>query len=66
MGLIIAGIAAVDTLPNMLALIIAPLYIVILMISEAQSADQLHVKKYGEQPEYVSYRAQSGSLLPRF
>ena len=66
LGLIIAGIAAVDTLPNMLALIVAPLYIIILMISEAQSADQLHVKKYGEKPEYASYRAQSGSLLPRF
>lgn len=65
-GLIIAGLAAVNSLPNMLALIVAPLYIIILMISEAQRVDQLHAEKYGVQPEYENYRTQSGSLLPRF
>ena len=65
-GLIIAGLAAVNNLPNMLALIVAPLYIIILMISEAQRVDQLHAEKYGAQPEYENYRARSGSLLPGF
>ena len=63
-GLIIAGIAAVDSWPQMMVVCVAPLYIIILMISEAQRVDRVHVEKYGEQPGYAEYRRRSGSLIP--
>ena len=69
-GIIVAGIAASSSWNDMLVVSIAPLYIVLLMISEAQKYDAMHAEKYGESEtygaEYQKYRANSGSLVPRW
>ena len=63
-GLIIAGMSAVDGLQQLVVVSVAPLYIIILMISEAERVDRLHVEKYAEQSGYAEYRRRSGSLIP--
>ncbi|MDP6673433.1 MAG: DUF1295 domain-containing protein [Gammaproteobacteria bacterium] len=64
-GLIIAGLSVTDGVGDALIVVIAPLYIVILMISEAQSADEAQLKRYGSDPAWREYRERSGSLFPR-
>lgn len=63
-GLMIAGLSAATGWPQIVVVSVAPLYIIILMIAEAQRVDRLHVQKYGEQPSYAQYRQRSGSLVP--
>ena len=63
-GLIVAGLAAADNWVEMIILLISPLYIVLLMISESQRVDSLHAEKYVDDAMYKNYRAHSGSLLP--
>ncbi|MDP6151235.1 MAG: DUF1295 domain-containing protein [Gammaproteobacteria bacterium] len=67
LGLIIAGVGAVTNgWANYAAVVIAPLYIVLLMISEAWTKDLMQLKTYGEQENYRTYLRRSGSLLPGF
>ncbi len=66
-GLIVAGIGAVSVgWGNYAAVIIAPLYVILLMISECQRSDAYQMLRYGDDPAYKEYAARSGSFLPRF
>ncbi len=64
-GLMIAGLSVVGSVGDALIVVIAPLYITILMISEAQGADEQQLKRYGSRPAWREYRERSGSLFPR-
>jgi len=64
-GLIVAGLASVSSIPDALTVVVAPLYIIILMVSEAGRADGVHQDKYGETEEYQAYRKNSGTLVPK-
>jgi steroid 5-alpha reductase family enzyme len=65
-GLIVAGFSAVSAgWANYAAFIIAPLYIILLMISEGGRADKYQLLRYGDDEGYKRYVARSGSLLPR-
>ncbi|MDP6437895.1 MAG: DUF1295 domain-containing protein [Gammaproteobacteria bacterium] len=66
-GLLIAGIGAVTSgWVNYATVIIAPVYIVLLMISEALAKDSMQLKTYGERESYRTYLSRSRSLLPGF
>jgi len=66
-GILIAGMGAVTaTWGNIAAVVVAPLYIILLMIAECLRADDDMDDKYGEQAEFQAYRAGSGSFMPRF
>jgi steroid 5-alpha reductase family enzyme len=66
LGLIIAGLWSVSTLGDALVVVIAPSYIVILMVAEAFRVDKEQELKYGTGDEYKAWRGASGSLVPRF
>jgi steroid 5-alpha reductase family enzyme len=67
LGLIIVGVGAVASGGlNYAAVIIAPLYVILLMIAESGRVDRSQQLKYGDASEYKAYRAASGALLPRF
>ena len=65
-GLIIAGLSAVSAgWGNYAAVTIAPLYVILLMISECSRADKYQQLRYGDKEEYQAYLHRSGSLFPR-
>jgi len=64
-GLIVAGLASVANAADAVVVTVAPLYIILLMISEALRVDELHETKYGDSEAYSLYRQNSGSLLPK-
>ncbi len=67
LGLLIAGVAAVvPTWGNLVAVSAAPLYIVLLMVSECLRADDQMALRYGDQDAFRRYRERSGTFLPRF
>jgi steroid 5-alpha reductase family enzyme len=65
-GLMIAGIAAVGSgWANYAAVIIAPAYIILLMIAESVRVNKSQLQRYGDDERYQAYMIRSGSLLPR-
>jgi len=65
-GLLIAGIGAVTAgWGNYAAVIVAPLYVVLLMIAECGRSDAYMELRYGDKAEFRQYRDNSGSFLPR-
>jgi steroid 5-alpha reductase family enzyme len=71
-GLMVAGLSAItSTTPvitgfvDVIMVVIAPLYITILMISESQRGDDSQLTRYGADPAWREYRECSGSLFPR-
>jgi steroid 5-alpha reductase family enzyme len=64
-GLIVAGVASIATTGDAITAIVAPLYIVILMVAEARRLDLAQKAHYAEDTAYHAYRQQSGSLFPR-
>ena len=65
-GLIVAGLGAASaTWGNVLAVIVAPLYIILLMLAECLRADDYMELRYGDRDDFRAYRAASGSFLPR-
>ncbi len=66
MGLLIAGLSSIGSFLPGLAVVLAPLYIIILMIYEAVDLDREQQQKYGKDPKFNAYTAASGSLLPKF
>jgi steroid 5-alpha reductase family enzyme len=65
-GLIVAGIGAVDAgWANYFAVIVAPLYIILLMISECFRADGTLVKHYENAAGFNEYWERSGSIFPK-
>jgi steroid 5-alpha reductase family enzyme len=66
LGLILAGVMAVSAgWANYAAVTIAPIYVILLMLSECTRSDKYQMQRYGDDESYRSYLAQSGSLLPR-
>lgn len=63
-GLIVAGLASAGTVVALLAGIIAPAYIVVLMMSESWSLDRKQQARYGSDPAFIAYFASTGRLLP--
>ena len=65
-GLIVAGLSAVTAgWGNYAAVTIAPLYVILLMLSECTRADKYQQLRYGDNDAYQAYLHRSGSLLPR-
>ena len=66
-GLILAGITAVSTgWANYAAVVVAPLYVILLMISECITGDKRLEDRHGADLAFQKYKAQSGSVFPRF
>ena len=66
-GLIVAGVGAVSAgWGNYAAVVIAPFYVILLMISECTRSDKAQLARYGDTDAYKTYVANSGSMLPRF
>ena len=64
-GLMIAGLSVITGVVDATIVVIAPLYITLLMISESQRVDEYQVTRYGSDPVWREYRERSGSLFPR-
>lgn len=65
LGLIITGLSVVGTVGEALAVIIAPGYIIALMITESRRVDSTQETRYWDHAEYPAWRVRTGSLLPR-
>ena len=63
-GLMVAGLSVISGVADAIAVVIAPLYITLLMISESQRVDAHQSAHYGSDPAWREYRARSGSLFP--
>ncbi len=66
LGLLVAGLSSVGSFLPALAVVLAPLYIIILMVYESVDLDREQRQKYGNDPGFNAYTAASGSLLPKF
>jgi steroid 5-alpha reductase family enzyme len=65
-GLIVAGITVVSAgWANYAAVIVSPLYVILLMISECGRSDKYMELRYGDKPDFKAYRQTSGCYLPR-
>lgn len=64
-GLVIAGLSVTTGIVQAVMAVLTPLYITLLMISEARRLDDRQAERYGSDPAWQAYRARSGSLLPR-
>ncbi len=65
-GLIVVGVGAVSaTWGSLAAVIVAPLYIVLLMLAECLRADDSMELRYGDQQSFRDYKDRSGAILPR-
>jgi len=66
MGLIVVGVGAVSaTWGSLAAVIVSPLYIVLLMLAECLRADDYMDLRYGDQQNFRDYKDRSGAILPR-
>ena len=63
-GLAAAAFGSVTGWWQWLAVVVAPAYIVVLMVFAAHWGDTKLDKSYAEDPDYTAYRASSGSLVP--
>lgn len=64
-GLIIAGAASIAAWSELAAVMLAPGYIVLLMITEAVRVDDVQSIRYGADDVYQQWRKRTGTLLPR-
>lgn len=64
LGLIIAAAGAANDWWHLAVALLAPLYIVILMVFSAINADADQQKRYGADPAYQAWRARTGRFLP--
>jgi steroid 5-alpha reductase family enzyme len=65
-GIIVVGLGAVAPVwGNLLAVTVAPLYIILLMIAECLRADDHMEQRYGDRDDFREYFGRSGSILPR-
>jgi steroid 5-alpha reductase family enzyme len=64
-GVILAGLASADAWFMLVSGVIAPLYIIILMLSATTGGELSKDKKYSDDPAFQAYRDRSGALLPR-
>ncbi len=65
-GLIVVGVGAVSaTWGNLTAVIVSPLYIILLMLAECLRADDYMDLRYGSQHNFSEYKERSGAILPR-
>jgi steroid 5-alpha reductase family enzyme len=72
LGLIVAGVGTLLSSPlsspwiNYVAVTVAPLYIILLMLSECIRGDRHMQTRYGTSDAFRAYAARSGSVFPRF
>jgi steroid 5-alpha reductase family enzyme len=67
LGLIVVGIGAVPSgWMNYAAVVISPLYIILLMVAECGRSDKYMALRYGDKEEFKGYLQQSSSMLPKF
>lgn len=64
-GLVIVAVDSAMGAADLLTGVIAPLYIIMLMVSESRRVDDYQASRYGGDPDYIEYRRRSGSLLPK-
>lgn len=65
-GLIVAGLSVVGAhWGAWLAVVVSPLYIILLMLSECLRADDSMELRYGDREDFRAYKENSGSFLPR-
>lgn len=64
-GVIVAGLGSASGFVLIASGIIAPLYIIVLMLSAATGGETSKESKYGEDADYRAYAARSGWLLPK-
>jgi len=65
-GLIVTGLSSLSGFGDAITASVAPLYIIILMVSECGRVDAEQAARYGEQAAYRNYQRNSGSFLPKF
>lgn len=63
-GVIAAGLGAATAWYETLGAVLAPVYIVILMLTQAAAGDRAQEVKYEADPDYRRYRDTSGALTP--
>jgi steroid 5-alpha reductase family enzyme len=67
LGLICAGVSVVTAgWADYAAVIVSPLYVILLMISECGRSDKYMDLRYGDKPDFKDYVSRSGCYLPRF
>jgi len=67
LGLIVAGVGSLTVgWINYVAVTVAPLYIILLMLSECTRGDRHMELRYGASEAFRDYARRSGSVLPRF
>ena len=64
-GLITAGAASIAAWNELAAVVLAPGYIILLMITEALRVDKVQRIRYGAEDTYQQWRRRTGTLLPR-
>lgn len=65
LGLLITGFSSAFTVSEFLVVLLAPAYIIILMVAEARRVDANQALRFGDQAAYRAWRERSGALLPR-
>jgi len=63
-GVVVAGLGSGVAWYGYAAAVLAPLYIMILMLSATTGGELSKEARYGEDPDYQAYVARSGALLP--
>jgi hypothetical protein len=63
-GMMIAGLGAAQNPREYVLVWIAPFYVIMLMIFQADTLDRQQQSRYGQAPDYQAWRQRSGRLLP--
>lgn len=63
-GLMVAAVGAAVSAREYLLVWVAPLYVIMLMIFQANTLDAKQLERYGKTADYQSWRARTGKLLP--
>ncbi len=64
LGLILACLGSVSGWWEVAVAVLAPVYVIILMVHAGLDADRAQASRYGEDPAYRQYRARTGCFLP--
>ncbi len=65
LGVLVSALGVADGVWGVLAVVLAPTYIAILMLSATTGGEQAAAQRYGEDPDFAAYVARTGVLLPR-
>jgi steroid 5-alpha reductase family enzyme len=65
LGVLVSALGVADGVWGVLAVVLAPTYIAILMLSAATGGEQAAEQRYGDDEGFADYVARTGVLLPR-